>query len=72
MKGFTQINVKKAILLYRRPASQKERVIPRLLIQVQDTNLMLLLFLDLKKWGPFTDNILSHETDDPYLKTFTF
>ena len=29
---------------------------------------MLLAFLDSKKYGIFTDNILSHETVDPYQK----
>ena len=40
--------------------------------KVNDTNSMLLVVLDLKKYRTLTDNILSHETVDPYLKNFIF
>ena len=40
--------------------------------EAHDTNLILIVFLDLKKKGIFYDNILSHEITDPYLKKYTF
>ena len=69
MKGYTQINVKYANKLYRRPANQYESD-SSMTNEVQDTNLMLIVFHDLKKYGIL--NIWSHETVDPYLKKFTF
>ena len=52
MEGSTQINVKYANKLYRRPANQYESDFS-LTNKVHDTNLMLLVFLDLKKLGIF-------------------
>ena len=49
MNGYTQINVLKANLLYRRPTNQNESN-SSMTDKVHDTHLMLLLFLDLKKW----------------------
>ena len=41
--------------------------------EVNDTNLILHMFLNLKKLKEsFNDNILSHETIDPYLKSLHF
>ena len=48
MKGYTQINVIYANKLYRRPANQYESD-SSMTNKVHDTNLMLLVFLDLKK-----------------------
>ena len=48
MKGYTQINIIYANKLYRRPANQYESGFS-MTNGVRDTNLMLLLFLDLKK-----------------------
>ena len=48
MKGYTQINVKKAELLFHRPANQNENY-SSMTYEVHDTHLMLLVFLDLKK-----------------------
>ena len=48
MKGYTQINVKYANKLYRRPADQYESDFS-ITNEVKDTNLILLLFLNLKK-----------------------
>ena len=48
MIGYTQINVIYTNKLYRWPANQYERV-STMTNEVQDTNLMLLVFLDLKK-----------------------
>ena len=50
MKGYTQINVIYANKLYRRPANQYESDYS-MSNKVHDTNLMLLMFLDLKKVG---------------------
>ena len=52
MKGFTQINVIYANKLHRRPANQYESD-SSMTYKVHDTNLMLLVFLDLKKKGIF-------------------
>ena len=70
MKGYTQINVKKANMLYHRPANQNESNFS-MSTKVHDTKLMLLVFLDLKNRDSSTDSILSHETVDCYLKKFT-
>ena len=52
MKGYTQINVIFANKLYRRPANQyKSHSSMTTCNKVHDTNLMLLVFLDLKKVG---------------------
>ena len=69
MKGYTQINV---IYTYR-PANQYDSD-SSMTNKVHDTNLMLLVFLDLKKVGniSFKTMCQSHETVDPYLKKFTF
>ena len=48
MKGYTQINAIDANKLYRRPANQYESD-TTMTNKVLDTNLMLLVFLDLKK-----------------------
>ena len=48
MKGYTQINVKYANKLYRRPANQYKSDFS-MTNKVHDTNLMRLVFLDLKK-----------------------
>ena len=48
MKGYTQINVIYANKLYHRPAKQYESD-SAMTNTVNDTNLMLLVFLDLKK-----------------------
>ena len=48
MKGFTQINVIYANMLYRRPVNQYESD-SLMTNKVHDTNLVLLVFLDLKK-----------------------
>ena len=48
MKGHTLINVIYANKLHRRPANQYESDFS-MTIKVHDTNLMLLVFLDLKK-----------------------
>ena len=73
MKGYTQLNVIYANKLYRRPANQYESNSSMTNV-VHDTNLMLLVFLDLKNLSreSFIHNIWSHETVDPYLKKFTF
>ena len=71
MNGYTQINVKKADMLYRRPDNQNKSH-SSMTSKVHDTHLMLLVFLDLKKKGFFTDKILPNEWVDPYLKEFTF
>ena len=52
MKGYAQINVIYAIMLYRRPVNQYEND-SSMTNKVHDTNLMLLVFLDLKKYGIF-------------------
>ena len=52
MKGYTQINVIIANKLYRRPANQYESD-SSMTNKVHDINLMLLVFLDLKKLGIF-------------------
>ena len=50
MNGYTQIDVKKANLLYQRPTNQNESNFSMTTCnQVHDSLLMLLLFLDLKK-----------------------
>ena len=56
MNGYTQINVKKADLLYRRPVSQNESH-SLMTNKVHDTNLILLVFLDFKSRGYFNDKI---------------
>ena len=48
MKGYTQINVIYANKLYPRPGNQYESD-SSMTNKVHDTNLMLLVFLDLKK-----------------------
>ena len=48
MKGYKQINVKYANKLYGRPTNQYESD-SLVTYKVNDTNLMLLVFLDLKK-----------------------
>ena len=48
MKGYTQINVIYANKLYRRPANKLESD-SSMTNGVHDTNLMILVFLDLKK-----------------------
>ena len=48
MKGYTQINVAYANMLYRRPANQYESD-SSMTNKVHDTNVMLLMFPDLKK-----------------------
>ena len=40
--------------------------------EVHDTNLILLVFLNLKNRVSFIDNILSHETIGPYLISLYF
>ena len=50
MKGYTQINVKYANKLYRRPANQYESD-SSMTNKIHDTNLMRPVFLDLKKVG---------------------
>ena len=52
MKGYKQINVKYANGLYRRPAKQYESD-SSMTNEVHDTNLNILVFLNLKKWGIF-------------------
>ena len=52
MKGYTQIIVIYANKLYRRPANQYESD-SLIANKVHDTNLMPLVFLDLKKKGIF-------------------
>ena len=52
MKGCIQINVIYAPKLYRRRANQYESD-SSMTNEVHDTNLMLLVFLDLKKWVIF-------------------
>ena len=52
MKGYTQINVIYADKLYRRPANQYGSDFS-MTKEVHDKNLMLLVFLDLKKYGIF-------------------
>ena len=52
MQGYTQLNVIYANKLYRRPANQYESD-SSMANEVHDTNLMLLAFLDLKKYGIF-------------------
>ena len=52
MKGYTQMNVIYANKLHRRPASQYKSD-SAMTYKVNDTNLMLLVFLDLKKQGIF-------------------
>ena len=48
MNGYKQINLKYTNKVYRRPANQYESGSP-MTNQVHDTNLMLFVFLDLKK-----------------------
>ena len=48
MKGYTQINVIYGNELHHRPANQYESD-SSMTYEVHDTNLMLLVFLDLKK-----------------------
>ena len=50
MKGYTQINVLYANMLYRRPANQYENDFS-MTYKVHDTILMLLVLLDLEKYG---------------------
>ena len=71
MKGCIQINVIYANKLYRRPANQYESD-SSVTYTAHDTNLMLLVFLDLNCMESFIHNIWSNETVDPYLKKFTF
>ena len=52
MKGYTQIKVMYTNKLYRRAANQYESDSSKT-NKVHDTNLMLLVFLDLKKKGIF-------------------
>ena len=52
MKGYTQINVIYANKLYRIPENQYESD-SSMTKEVHDKNLMLLLFLYLKKYGIF-------------------
>ena len=52
MKEDTQINVKKAVLLYRRPVNQIESP-SSMTYRIHDAHLMFLMFLDLKKKGIF-------------------
>ena len=52
MKGYTQINVIYASKLYHRPGNQYEND-SLMTNKVHDTNLMLLMFLDLEKQGIF-------------------
>ena len=52
MKGNAKINIIYANMLYRRPANQYEND-SSMTNKVHDTNLMLLEFLDLKKYGIF-------------------
>ena len=66
MNGYTQINVKNAKQLYRRSANQNESH-SSMTYKVHDTHFMLLVFLDLKSRGSFTDNFLSNDRVDPYL-----
>ena len=47
MKGYTQINITYANKLHRRPANEYESDFS-MTNEVNDTNLMLLVFLDLK------------------------
>ena len=65
MNGYTQINIKKANLLYRRSANQNDSN-SLMTNNVHDTHLMFLVFLDLKKWEIFHYKV-SNETVDPYL-----
>ena len=71
MKSYKQINVKLANGLYRRPVKQYCSD-SSMTNKVLDTNLILLEFLNLKSRESFTDNILTHETIDPYLKSEHF
>ena len=64
MKGYTD-------KLYCRPANQYESDY-LMTNKVNHTNLMLLVFLDLKNRDSFINNIWSHETTDPYLKSLHF
>ena len=52
MKGYKQINIKFANKLYRRIAKQLESD-SLMICKVHDTDLMLLVFFDLKKKGIF-------------------
>ena len=52
MKGYIQINVMYANKLYRRPANQYESD-SSMTNKFHDTNMMLLVFPDLKKYGIF-------------------
>ena len=56
MKGYQQMNIKLANKLYIPDLPINMRVIT-MTSGVHDTHLMLLVFLDLKKYGIFTDNI---------------
>ena len=71
MKGYTQINVIYSDKLYGRPINQYESDFS-MINKGHDTNLMLLVFLDLKNRESFIHNIWSHETVDTYLKKSTF
>ena len=53
MKGYTQINVIYANMLYRRPENQYESD-SSMTNKVHDTNLMLLAFPDLKRLDKFS------------------
>ena len=53
------MNVKKAELFNHRPANHNESI-SSMAYKVHDAYLMLLVFLDLKKYGSFTDKILSN------------
>ena len=57
MNEYTQINVKKANLLFRRPANQIESN-SSMTNKVNNTHFMPLVFLDLKNRGSFIDKIL--------------
>ena len=67
MKGYTNINDIYANKPYRRPVNQYESYFS-MTNKVHDTNVMLLMFLDLRSRDSFTRNIWSHEKVDPYLK----
>ena len=71
MKGYTQIIAINANTLDRRPANQYESD-SSITNKVHDTDLMLLVFLDLKSMESFIQNIWSHEIVDPYLKMLPF
>ena len=69
MKVYTQINLKTANQLYRRPANQTKSD-SLMTNKAYDTHLTLHAFLDLKSRVSLNDSSLSHETVDPYLKKF--